>query len=331
MKHTLLICDKEIGYAQKMAQYINTKEGFPFEARFLMNPGETSEYSDSEVSADILIADEGLYDDVKRYFMAEKILIISGDIKKQEADTKRIYKYQSIDNIIKEILKHASQREDLGTLVSRKSQMKMIGFYSPVGRSGRTSLALAIGQILAKDHKTVFVDMESYSDLRDKLGVDFSMDLSDLMYSMNNKVGDISALIGGVGVTVGTMDVMPSMSRYSDLISISAKEWQQFFSGLETGTDYEYVLLDLSTCVQGLMKIVSMCNRLVITKIDETGKEARIKGFLEELHEIDDLEDIVVYATPPQQKNEHEVSLSGISINGEIGEYAKSIIKEIAV
>ena len=36
---------------------------------------------------------------------------------------------------------------------------RIIGVYSPIGRCGKTCLALAIGQILAKEEKVLFVTL----------------------------------------------------------------------------------------------------------------------------------------------------------------------------
>lgn len=329
MKHTLLICDSEYSYAQKIAEYINTREGFPFETRFIMENEDMHTYSETKMGVDIVLSDEEMLYKTNQFFNPEKILVLSGDMKRKNMESGLIYKYQNVDNIIKEILLHAAQRKDLGNLVSRKNQMKMIGFFSPVGRSGRTTLALTIGQILAKEYKTLYVDMESYSDTKEILGANYSMDLSDLIYSMNNSPGDISVLIRGVGVTNGALDIMPSMGRYSDLISISPAEWLQFFGNLEYGTDYEYIILDLSTSVQGLMQIISMCNKLVVTGQDKQNKCVRIEEFRKELGENGIIDEMIIFTEVPKKTDIESCTVKGININNAVGDRAKELLKEI--
>ena len=325
MKHTLLIYDNEIEYAKKAAAYINSKEGFPFEVRFISD--DMTDMKDSRVEeADIVMASKDRIKDVLTIFPREKLLILSDEIGDTDHDTGQIYKYRNMDTITKEILQHAALRKDLNKLVSRKNQMKMIGLFSPVGRSGRTKLGLVLGQILAKNYRTLYVDMECYSNVSVLLNVSFPTDLSDLLYSVSNSSGDISALIGGASVTVGALDVMPSMRRHSDLISISREEWSRFFAYLESGTDYEYVILDLSVSIQGLMSIVSMCNRVIVTGIEDPASEKKINELNSELMEIEEYEHMIIHINLPLSTECEDIYNGG---NGILGERAKDLIKEI--
>ncbi len=62
-----------------------------------------------------------------------------------------------------------------------KKEMRIIGIYSPVGRTQKTSFALTMGQILAKERAVLYLNMESYSIER-LLECSYDRGMSDILY-----------------------------------------------------------------------------------------------------------------------------------------------------
>ncbi len=328
MKHTMIIYDRDRRYANKAAGYINSKDGFPFEVR-VPDSIDAASYRTKGLSIDIALIDEELYGEAEELSdEGTEILLLSGDSLKNVGSRQVIYKYQSIEKIIKEILMYASTRDKLGHLITRKNQMKLIGLYSPIRRSGQTSLGLTIGQILSKTHRTLFVSMDCYGSIPgEELNIPYSGDLSDLLYSMNNDVKDIASLIGGVSGSLGGLDVMPPMERHNDLISITFSQWRSFLRYLEEGTDYEYIILDMSKAVQGLIGLTALCNKLITTVTDERTDSHRLESFREELEGIENIDDNLKIVCVPYGSD-----LTGGRIltgNPELTECARELIKEI--
>ncbi len=328
MKHTMIIYDRDRKYADKAAGYINSKDGFPFEVRVPESVDATL-YGKKGLNIDIALMDEDLYEESKAFVdEGTEVLLLSGDSLKKVGNKHVIYKYQSMEGIIKEILMYASSKDKLGNLITRKNQMKLIGLYSPVRRSGQTSLGLAMGQILSKTHRTLYVSMDCYGSVPgEELNIPYSGDLSDLLYSMNNNVKDIASLIGGVSGNLGGLDVMPPMERHNDLISISYSQWRKFLGYLEEGTDYEYIILDMSLAVQGLIEITALCNKLITTVIDEKKDYCRLESFKKELEGIENINDNLKIIRVPYG---NEITVGHISAgNTELTECARELIKEI--
>ncbi len=328
MKHTIMICDNDRQYAYKAAGYINSKDGFPFEARV---PDSLTEIKSNKngMNIDIVLIDESMLEQTGEHWSGINLIILSGNSLKQNGNNRVIYKYQSMDGIAKEILKYAASRDDLKNLVSRKSSMKVIGMFSPIGRSGQTSIGLAIGQNLAKNHRTLFVSMDCYGGIpSDMFTVPCQGDLSDLLYSVNNDSKDIAALIGGASGSIGGLDVMPSMDRHNDLISITYPEWRNFLRHIEDNTDYEFVILDMTKAVQGLMDIIALCHKMLVTVRDEEKNSEKLVGFKKEIEGIEDVGENIRYITIPAN-NDTGGSRFPFKSNGEFTECAKEVAREI--
>lgn len=63
-----------------------------------------------------------------------------------------VYKYQSSETVIREVMAcyGVENGVDTSPALLPKKEMRIIGIYSPVGRTQKTSFALTMGQILAK-------------------------------------------------------------------------------------------------------------------------------------------------------------------------------------
>lgn len=59
-----------------------------------------------------------------------------------------------------------------------KKKVEIIGIYSPVGRSLKTSLALTYGQIRAREHKVLYLNLEEYAGFETLLEEKYEADLA---------------------------------------------------------------------------------------------------------------------------------------------------------
>lgn len=85
-----------------------------------------------------------------------------------------------------------------GSPVMKKST-SVIGVYSPVGRTQKTSFALTLGQILAKDRAVLYLNLESYSGFEQILGETYERNLSDLLYFVRQENANVIHRLSGHG------------------------------------------------------------------------------------------------------------------------------------
>lgn len=261
MNHILAVCDAEEAYASKLVDYINLKEGFPFQARYFFSLEKLEEFCNKQ-RVEVLLLSEKLYQEKVSKMNTDKIIILQEEDAFWEDSYGMVWKYQSCETMLKEILSLLAKEPGKLNHIIRKSGLKVTGFYSPVKRSLQTSFALAMGQLLAKKGKTLYVNMEACSGLDRLLGREFAKDLSDLLYYLQNGQNGISYYLSSITEQVGGLEILPPMRSQTDLISISTREWLQLFYEIEVCTEYEYLLLDLSDSVQGLFEILQHCDRI---------------------------------------------------------------------
>ncbi len=325
MRHTMVILDKDSAYAAKAAAFINSRGNFPFEVIPLFLTEDISENKNIS-GADIILVCEDRLSELNGLADNDNLIILSEN-RLHDKEERVIYKYQSCEIILKELLLYASQKERLNSIICRKNQMKIIGLFSPIGRCGRTGFGISLGQILAKNHKTLFLEMDCYNTSKDLLNIRFSGDMSDLLYAMNSNSKDLLSLIGGISGSINSLDIIPSMDRHGDLISITSSEWMQLLKQIEVRTDYEFIILDLSKGIQGLSKMIALCNKLIVTTVEGNREQMIMDRFIKEIESTVDTEKVLRLIKIPYDSG-GGIEQFGTTI-GEIGECARELAKEI--
>ena len=304
MNHILAVCDSETEYAYQLVDFLSHKKGFPFRVQLFTSEKTLKEYSKSHPISIALIAEKDFSRDI-REFPIEHILLLGEDSQKEYKDIKILYKYQSSNRMVNELLDWAATEGILGRTGRDSKELKLIGIYSPVGKCLKTSFAFVLGQILSKKHKVLYLNMESYSGLGSLLQKDFKTDMSELIYYLQNSKEKMIYRMGSMTEHVGELDILPPFDSFLDFISVTGEEWMQLFQEIEKGSDYEYLILDLSDAVQGLFDILRICDVVYTLSREDGFSMAKITQY-EEVLKKSNYEDIwkkTKQCTIPKIKN----------------------------
>jgi len=150
---------------------------------------------------------------------------------------------------------------------------KTIGIYSPVRRCLQTSFALALGQMLAKDKKVLYMNFESFSGFSGWFQTQFEMDVLDLIYFFNCEPEKIQLRLPQMIYKLGDLDILPPAASYYDTYEKSGEKWIELFDAIENSSEYDYLILDLSDAMTGLMQVLGYCDRVyTLVKDDPLSK-----------------------------------------------------------
>ena len=150
-KNVIAVCDTEGEYACNFAEYLNSRKKLPFQAEAFTDVEKLCTYAGKNPPEILLIA-EGDVDAQIEKLGAESMILLSEN-KEQEEGHKTVYKYQSADSVIQEVMAYYVENTAPALYAVAKQDMEFIGVYSPVARSAKTLLALTIGQILGEERQ----------------------------------------------------------------------------------------------------------------------------------------------------------------------------------
>lgn len=270
-KRKLLVCDEDELYARKLYEYISSRSVDVYECELITSKDFLIDYLHDR-PVDVLLV-SGTFKDLELSYMEIDHIIYLTDDKNEITDKPAIFKYSPANTILNELMNLYAVT---GTAsFGAKSETKVIGIYTPVKRSFQTTFAITLGQILAKDHRILYLNFESFSGFDILTGKSTKTDLLDLLYLSECNRETFSYRISSLTEKMGKLDYIPPTKVYTAFSEISAKQWQSLIDLISEQTDYDYLLLDLSEQVIGLLDILNRCDR--IYTIVDSERTARAK------------------------------------------------------
>ena len=217
MVKVMAVYDEDPLYAGRLAEYVNQKETFPFQAMAFSDLEKLKEYGQTH-DIEILLAGENVREKAKEVKAGLKMILCDGEfVSKGEAkEEASVYKYQSGDCILQEVMAcYCIAPPQPGLALMGKSGLVM-GVYSPVGRCGKTSFALALAHMLGKSQAVLFISLEEYSGFSKLVCGGYEQDLSDVFYLYQR--GDFNWLkLKSMILSSGNVDHIPPVSYGEDL------------------------------------------------------------------------------------------------------------------
>lgn len=280
MKKIMAVYDEDPFYAERLSDYVNRKEKGVFEAQAFTSKKHLEEYAkDHEI--DVLLtgdtADENGLSGIKS---AQRIYLTEEQRAGQEKSVPEIYKYQSGDDIIREVMAAYCEvpeaKEAFPGLFTKEK--KIIGIYSPVGRCGKTSLALSVGQILAKEEKVLFITLDTFTGFSGLLDEQWKRDLSDLIYYY--KQGRFHALrLNSIIYYLGDMAWIPPIRFPDDYNQITAEEMADFLTKILEECGYNTVILDVGSYGRQVMPLLEICRVIYMPVKEDAISLAKLEEF----------------------------------------------------
>lgn len=278
----LAICDKETTFVKILADYLKRKYRSEIEVE-AFDDGEklSSLYKEKDVS--VCLVGEGMlsaYQTEEAMKNSEQLIYLT---KKRKEEG--VFKYQSVEDITKDLMELCVRKEiflfDKSTFCIKKENVKIIGFYSPVHHVLQSSLALTMGQLLAKEKKVLYLNFEPYSGFEYMMQKTYEHDLMDILFFLKEEPRKFRMKLDSIMERVGQLDYIPPVFCYPDMEEIDAILWQKLLERLINEMDYDVIILDLTEQIRGLFSMLELCDEiysflaedgLVMAKMDQYEK-----------------------------------------------------------
>lgn len=276
-KDKLIICDTEEDYARKMYEYIQTKYGETYEVLLFTNEAALVNYLNDNY-ADLLLYANGSSELIEQVRNIGQKIVLS-DKEEMVSEEQVIYKYNSADSIMQEVMSLYIATDNNVSGRRKGEKIKVIGIYTPVKRSFQTTFALTLGQILAKQCKTLYLNFECFSGFDVLSGKLTKTDLLDLVYFAECAEDSFSYRLNSIIETMGSLDYIPPTKVYTRFSEIDKSQWLKLIDVISEKTTYEYLILDLSENIIGLFDILDRCDRIYTIRNTERTASAKIANY----------------------------------------------------
>lgn len=244
----IAICDEDSDYANNLAAYFRIKGSL---ASDIVVYTECDNFSKSieEHYIDILIIQEDFLDSLSNPTHNNLFILCENQTRDDLDDSHKIYKYSSAEDILRIIMANYDSKTPASYLsFHRYKKSKLIGIASPLGRCGKTSLALSLGLKLSQNHSCLFITFDECSPLKTSLfrkqGNNTS--LADIVYYYLQSMDISDNRILSCFQTFQGMDYIPPSDQLGTYVELQSEELLNFVLNLSGLGRYDYIIVDWS-------------------------------------------------------------------------------------
>lgn len=268
MSFLFAICDSQQNYVYKLTEYLNRRKAVPFQIVAFTSLEKFLEY-ESKTQVELLLITEELFANTPNSFQTPHIILLNETGVEKVKGYHFIYKYQSAEQIARQILKIYGEIGDPSRLAMVNRKIEILGVYSPIKRCLQTSFALTLGQLIGKERKCLYLNFEAFSGFSKLMKREYEQDFMDLMYFLNGGIEKFVYKLKGMIESIGSLDYIPPALSFMDFAQMEGKSIRLLLEEIAGRTDYEVVILDLSDNLNSLFEILMVCDRIyTITKAD---------------------------------------------------------------
>lgn len=325
----LALCDPEEDYAGQLSAYLQSSREFPWEIQVFTGIPQLAEGGKLKDIDLLLVAESVYYPELPIETGVTVLLNESGLVR--WSSLKNVDKYQPAENVRRELLEMYAEREDaFYPRLGNGQKTRIVGMYSPVRRCLQTSFALTYGQILAERHRTLYLNFEHYAGMPELLPEEKGRDLSTLLYYMKAEHNKFIPRMKALVQKKGRLDYVAPAFMGHNLVYITAQEWQQLLWEIGESGEYDYIILDLSENMQGLLEILRKCSRVYMLVKEDPVARCKIDQYEQilSLYEYGDVKEktrkcrLPLFRQLPDQIEQYT--------RGDLARYVRELIEEEA-
>lgn len=281
----MVILDKDTMFLNQLSRYLLDKTD-KFTISSFSDIEKFREYCNGS-GIDLILFSEDYLDDIDMNLSATKILMAEG-FKNAGEGYFVINKYQKAENFLKNILMiYAENTGNNNAMLSSDKNSFFIAFYSPVGGSGKTTLAIALAKALAEGGaKVLYLNMERISSAAGIFNDNSDKSFSEILLAAKSNNENIQLKIlknilqdNESGICY--INPPESAVEYSEMTD---EEIMKILNELKGMSEFDYVIIDfLGEFNKRVFNILDICKKIVFTTVPGELANQKVKLFIKEM------------------------------------------------
>lgn len=281
----MVILDSDTMFLNRFARYLLDKtEKFTISSFSDIDKfNEFIEYS----RVDLILFSESFAKEINMDLNATKILMAEG-FKKENDDYYVINKYQKAESFLKNILMiYAEDTGNNSAILSSDKNSYIIGIYSPVGGSGKTTISVALAKTLADSgEKVLYLNLERVSSLASIFNDQSQKSFSNILLAAKNENENLQVKILSNTVQNSTSKIYyinppESAIEYAEMTD---EEIIRIITTLKEMNEFDYVIIDfLGEFNKRVFDILDLCKRVIFPVVDSELARQKVQLFIKEM------------------------------------------------
>jgi len=273
MSLQLVIMDSNSNYAVSLMEYINFRQDIPMSAAAYF---DDSEYEKRLANADFLLYDENINLD-EEIISIPKLKLTN----RRTSDTSYLFRYQRVDEIVHRVM------SSVGTIpLVEKLDCQIYGIYSPIGRSGKSSLAKAICEYYPQ---SLYIGMEEFPGTSD-IKCEGQKNERFFYYWLGKESGIVEYIKDELEIDASNhLYWVSGLLQPEDYRNIRMEHMEYLCKLLRESGYFTRVVFDIGCGVLDSYEVFSAVDRIIVPMVDGDIENAKLSIFKKRLEAYPDL------------------------------------------
>lgn len=258
-RYRLVICDRDEEYSIGVMNYVNRDDKNPYMAVAFSKLDKFKSYLEQNEVHCMVVNRK-----FQREFQTSVPILWISDSKVTERED-LIYKYQSMETLCQGIHRIMKEQDCYHAEIQ---EHQIYGVYSPVGRTGKTTFALALCNHLNKRGRSLYLGFEEYSSF-----LEGQKEASDLLYFIKSRSPDMMTQLTSRLLHRGQLDIFPSPIAYMDIRQLTMEDMTWFVEQLRQQIQYETLVFDIGTGSFSDMGVLQLMDHIYMPMLSESSGE----------------------------------------------------------
>lgn len=241
---------------------------------------------------DVLLAGEEVVEEIRGLEgkVAKIMLLSEGNEVKEGTGYYLLFKYQSAQEIVKEVLEQIAEDDTIAFTKTfpSKRRVSFVGVYAPFGGSGVTEYALSLAGRLAEKEKVLYVSFEQFHslDFLQNTGKDAVSyrGMSEVIFYLKQRKEKLALKLETVVVSKERTDYIFAVEDYRDLYSLNSEDIRHFLEVLSQQADYETIIFDIGCLSEAMLYLMEHCDSLYMPQAETKQQKSKEAAFWRLLH-----------------------------------------------
>jgi len=286
----LIIADTDETYVESIVEYIMQNHSQQFQVNSFTDKQCLIDYLSNEGnSVDVLLIESSLYsDDIPRQNVANVILLGEEKPEGTEDGFYAISKYQQGDKILSDIFNIYAQKGDGEQLsVTGDKKTKLVAVYSPIGGSGKTTVATSCAiQFAQRRHKVFYLNLEDFQSTPLFCNCKSEHTLSNILYYLKDNCSNLPLRIEGAKLfdTEYNLYYFAPPESLLDLQDTKPEEMQKLLGEFRRMGQFDVVFVDMSSSFDDRnIAILEACDEILLVIPQDAVSDIKIELFSKEM------------------------------------------------
>ena len=178
-KLTLAVCAEDEAYLRRLSEYLISRRGDEIGLRIYSEKEAFQQEDEKGVHDAALVEAAFLKKEMLRKKQGQYILLSEGEVPEKWKELPAIYKFQSADNLIREVFSMTEGTEESSVFTGGK---ELIGVYSPHQADHQISFSLRLSEELAGKGRVLYLNLMDCAGFEERFGEQYTSDIGDLIY-----------------------------------------------------------------------------------------------------------------------------------------------------